>query len=86
MLNIEIGEHFSNRSKNFALCGNTTSCNKEPSDDEFKGDGIVPTSSQTGLIGNLSSAQQISGGTNILHIEETKQIIKIRNALSSINW
>lgn len=72
---------FSNRSRNYALCANATTCQLNENDPTVYGDGIVPLISQT-IPGFVNAPITVSGG--IYHINEPKQVQNIATALSRV--
>ena len=75
---------FSTRSRNYALCGNATTCSKTENDPAFDGDGIVPKDWQS--IPGLGTSKIISWPGGIYHKNETKQVAHIGTALGYVKW
>jgi pimeloyl-ACP methyl ester carboxylesterase len=80
----DAGNQFSEQSKRFILCGNLTTCAKTEDDQEFSGDGIVPSSSQAP--DNIGGQVTTNNSGTIFHIGEPKRVDDLNAALNGLSW
>ena len=75
-------KQFSNRSKNYVLCENVTTCNKTENDTEFDGDGIVPRNSQRG--GDNSPWSSTTYSLRVFHTAQPKRTGNLRGVINEL--